>query len=76
MAQALYLREADGNRLILNQIGEYGEVQIVPLNQNRELVRGGTVISDKELSRLVREFLDSDREEHGSEEDKPVDERI
>ena len=58
MAEAIFLREADGNHLILNQRDKYDEVQIVSLNRNRELQRGGGVISDKNLAGLVRGFLD------------------
>ena len=57
MAEALYLREADGNHLILNQRDKYDEIQIVSLNRNRELRRGGGTMSDKDLSGLVRDFL-------------------
>ena len=63
MAEALYLREADGNHLILNQRDKYDEVQIVSLNRNRELRRGGGIMSDKDLAGLVRGFLDGQDDE-------------
>ena len=40
MAQDLYLREADGNHIILHQREKYGDVQVVPLDAERKLRRG------------------------------------
>ena len=56
MAQALYLRETDGSRIILNQREQYGEVQIAQMKGNEGL-QGGGVMEDTELSGLVRGFL-------------------
>ena len=72
MAEALYLREADGNHLILNQRDKYDEIQIVSLNQNRELRRGGAVISDKDLAGLVRGFLDGQDAEKSKTVPRPA----
>ena len=57
MAQDLFLREADGNHIILHQHEKYGDVQIVPLDADRKLRRGGGVMEDMELSGMVRGFL-------------------
>ena len=53
----LYLREADGNHIILHQREKYGDVQVVPLDADRQLRRGGAVMADMELSGMVRGFL-------------------
>lgn len=57
MAQDLYLREADGNHIILHQREKYSDVQVVPLDADRKLQRDGGVMEDTELSGLVRGFL-------------------
>ena len=56
MAQALYIREGDGNHIILNQRERYSEVQIAQMKRNEGL-QGGGVMEDTELSGLVRGFL-------------------
>ena len=53
----LYLREADGNHIILHQREKYDDVQVVPLDAERKLRRGGAVVTDTELSGMVRGFL-------------------
>ena len=71
MAQALYLRETDGSRIILNQREQYGDVQIAFLNQNGELKRGG-VITGEELFRLALERLNRQSAEKGDGSTRPL----
>ena len=71
MAQALYLRDAEGNLVILNQREQYGDVQIALFNRDRELKRGG-VITGEELFRLALECLNRQSAEKGDGSTRPL----
>ena len=71
MAQALYLREADGDYIILNQREQYGNVQIVLMKRNKGLQRGG-VITGEELFRLALECLNRQSAEKGEGSVRPL----
>ena len=62
MAEKLFVRGSEGSgRFIVDQLDKYGDIRIVPLDDDGALMRGSVIVWNQEFFPLIRDFWNRKR---------------